>query len=209
MYFQLSKQINVPTFCQDLQLTPSEFFDRCFDNHEDGVDDLLSQWNALQEQCTDSYHKICTAVFTDNPPFACTYEAQPSFLSVFSNAFAGTEFMYVLFSTSIMMIITFWPMIKEWFGEKYDEAGEQMQILRAGSFRGENDVLDVESTAKPPPASGSSSSSSATVVPVDGSGYVSLPLNSPTSTSYAATPTPAPAAASKYQTNDLEVVEDF
>jgi hypothetical protein len=189
VYYQLSKQITVPTFCQDIELTPSEFFDKCFTNHEDGSNDLLTQWEALQEECTTSYTKICTAVFTDNPPFACTYEAQPSALSVFSNAFAGTEFIYVLFSTGIMLIITFWPMIKSWIGDKYEQAGDHLDALRQGSFRGDAAVAPTADEA----------AMGAAGVAVDDGGYAALPVNSPIAS--------AASAAKKYE--PVDVVQDF
>lgn len=163
-YYQLSRQITVPTFCQNLQLTPSEFFERCFNNHEDGVNDLLTQWESLQEQCTESYDKICTAVFTDNPPFACVYDAKPSPMQVFANAFAGTEFIYVLFSSGVLMIVAFWPTVSLWCGEKYDDANVMVangveSIKNRTSFRAkieptdEHAAVDVEKV-KPAPSEG-------------------------------------------------------
>ena len=111
----MSQLITVPTFCQSTSLDHDLFFQRCYPNIDD-EENLQTMWIEMQKDCIASYDKICTTVFTENPPFACTYDSGPSFLSVFANAFAGTEFIYVLFTTLVMLALTIYPILKNCCG---------------------------------------------------------------------------------------------
>ena len=107
LYYQLSKMVTLPTYCQNLSSTQSNFFSDCYNNHDD-MDDLQSLWTTVQSECRESFSSICNTMYTDNPPFACSIAEAPDIITVFSNAFAGTEFLYVIFSSAVVISLSFW-----------------------------------------------------------------------------------------------------
>jgi len=127
IYYQLSKMVSVPGFCEDSSLDPVEFFDQCHPNTADD-DNLASLWVDMQESCEASYEKICTTVYTDNPPFACSVDDKPSFLGIVSNAFAGTEFLYVVYTSFLIISISVCPLLMNCMHVRNQRADAQRNI---------------------------------------------------------------------------------
>ena len=96
--------------------------------------------NMLDTKCKPSYNTVCNSIYTDNPPFACTKSQAPSFASIFSDAFAGTEFIYILYSAGMIVVCSY--MLPTVFGESVLHPDEIR--LKYAKYLAEQDALGLE-----------------------------------------------------------------
>jgi hypothetical protein len=100
IYYQLSDAATVPQSCQSLNPAAMTADATCFSHLSS------SNWNKLNAKCALSYDNVCNTVYTDNPPYACVLTLSPGFIELASNSFAGTQFVYSIFSVVALGLFT-------------------------------------------------------------------------------------------------------
>lgn len=79
IYYQKNAYFSVPASCAGVFLPDGSNIN---DKAIDGCPDLLAiAVNFTTTDCESSFEKICDAAYTDNPPFSCTIEERPDFLT--------------------------------------------------------------------------------------------------------------------------------
>lgn len=105
MYFQTSDVVDLPFECTmkepDSVSMLSNRSEACYMSLSETYQSVLNA------KCLPSFHVICNSVYYDNPPFACAKSEPSSFATIFSNAFAGAEFVYVLYSGSMIIVCSY------------------------------------------------------------------------------------------------------
>jgi hypothetical protein len=84
IYYQNSDILLVPEQCRSLFADDSVFGKQSFTAQALYVCPELASLakTFVRTTCTASFSKICTASYTDNPPFSCTNEMHPEILTV-------------------------------------------------------------------------------------------------------------------------------
>ena len=59
--------------------------------------------------CPDSITKVCTSAYTDNPPFSCSKDTYPTFITTIATAFANASgvWTFVVIFLKIMLKISY------------------------------------------------------------------------------------------------------
>jgi hypothetical protein len=89
IYYQKSDILLVPEQCRSLFADDSVFGKQSFTAQALYVCPELASLakTFIRTTCTSSFSKICTASYTDNPPFSCTTEMHPEILTVLGTIF--------------------------------------------------------------------------------------------------------------------------
>lgn len=100
LYYQINQYIGVPSECQGYANTPSQVADilECPE-----MQILFNNFTGTH--CSQTFDKVCTASYTDNPPFSCSRTLDPDFLtavgSAIGNASGAWAIIVILISVSL------------------------------------------------------------------------------------------------------------
>lgn len=79
IYYQKNEYFTVPQSCSGVFLPDASNFNAHTIATCPGLLEIAA--NFTSTDCESSFEKICSAAYTDNPPFSCTIDEHPDFLT--------------------------------------------------------------------------------------------------------------------------------
>ena len=105
MYYQNHVYITVPSACAGIYSKASEVTLASLSTCP-ALYSLISNFTSVD--CDESVEKVCTAEYTDNPPYSCTKSVSPDFLTTLGSALSNASALWgacaLLFALSLKRI---------------------------------------------------------------------------------------------------------